>query len=102
MELQGLRWQFEKETDEWNDEDCTLKVHDSNEEAKKDDYYVEVDPKFPDIVTISSKGAAAEKQSSTMGIYKKMCRITKNDKPVWKMRGGIRYLFYGGNVKCIL
>ena len=52
---------------------------------------------YPDVVTVSSEGAAAETQSSRMGIYKKMCGVTRNDKPVWKIRGGGKmYLFYTG------
>ena len=51
---------------------------------------------YPDIVTVSSKGAA-KIQWSKLGVYKKMCGVTRNDKPVWKMRGVDEYIFYDGN-----
>ena len=57
----------------------------------------EEEDKYPDILTVSSRGAAAEKQWRRMGIYKKMCGVTRNEKPVWKMRGGgDEYIFYSG------
>ena len=53
--------------------------------------------KYPDIVTVSSKGVGAEKQPDKMGIYKRMCGVTRNEKPVWEMRGGgDQYIFYTG------
>ena len=91
VDILGLLWKYVDGTN-WLD-DCTLKVHDKKEvnDARNID-----DSKYPDIVTLSSKGAAAMKQWDRMGIYKKMCRVTRNDKPVWKMRGGEQYLYYFG------
>ena len=53
--------------------------------------------KYPDIVTVSSQGAGADNQWNKMGIYKRLYGVTRNEKPVWKMRGGARYLFYDGD-----
>ena len=55
------------------------------------------DEDYPDILMVKSSGAAAESHWGRMGVYKKMGGITRNERPVWKMRGGSDiYIYFDG------
>jgi len=58
--------------------------------------YAEGEPTYPDTVTVSSTGAAADKQPECMGVYKRTPQ-TWSGRPVWKhtIRDD-RFLFYHG------
>jgi len=59
--------------------------------------YAEGEPTYPDAVTVSSTGAAAENQVWSMGVYKKTTQ-TWSGRPVWRHTGrDDRFLFYDGD-----
>merc|ERR1711953_331342 len=59
--------------------------------------YAEGEPTYPDLLTVSSTGEAAEKQPESLGVYKKTTQ-TWSGRPVWMYTGrDDRFLFYNGD-----
>ena len=56
----------------------------------------EGEPTYPDLLTVSSTGEAAEKQPESLGVYK-ITTQTWSGRPVWRHPGrDARFLFYDG------
>ena len=52
---------------------------------------------YPETLTVSSSGAASEKHSYSMGVYK-ITNTTHSDRPVWQStERENRYIFYNVN-----
>ena len=58
----------------------------------------EGEPTYPDTVTISSTGGAADEQVASLGVYTRTYQIYSG-RPVWKNTArDDRFLFYNGNI----
>ena len=66
----------------WNSGDNTLQV-------------TEGEPPYPDTVTITSSGGAADIQGSNLGIFKREAQY-QNGRPIWKKEGDQVYIYYSG------